>query len=233
MIKFIKEKSLWIIGILIVVLLCMYLYYSNKVEKSKEIIDGIEYIDSLGKYNRIYYEKKFSELKEDNKQLYDSLKKYKDQIDFIIQFTHEQDHNTGQVHVKPNIIDSIVYDTVKVNEVLMAKTYQYTSEPNDTFQYKLNINSYIEPKWYELSIHTKNQFTIVNKEENGTNHITIDPHNNGSISDVTVFKKEQDNFWDRFSFGPGVTMGYDPLRKEWGLTIGITAAFNLNTKKKK
>ena len=227
MINFIKNKSLWIIGILITFIICMHIYYSNVVNENGKLIDEIEYKDSLGKYNKIYYEKKFSDLKNENKQLYDSLKHYKDEIDFIIQFTHEQDHNTGQVHDKPNIVDSVVYDTIKVNETLMAKTYQYTSEPNDTFQYKLNINSYTEPKWYELSIHTKNQFTIVNKEENGTNHITIDPHNNGTINDVTVFKQEKKKFWDRFSFGPGATLGYDPIRKEWGVTVGITCTFNL------
>jgi hypothetical protein len=74
----------------------------------------------------------------------------------------------------------------------------------------------------------KNKFTIVNKEEGGMNHTTIQPNNGGTISDVTVWKKkEKRSFWDRLSIGPGATLGYDPLRKEWGMTVGVTGTFDL------
>ena len=188
----------------------------------------MEYYDSLNNYNKIYYSKTFSELKKENKELYDSLKQYKNQIDFLVQFTHEKDYETGKVDTKPNIVDSVVYDTIKVNETLMAKTYEYISEPNDTFQYKLNINSYTEPNWYSIKAKVKNKFTIVNKEDGGVNHITIGSGNGGTVSNVTVFnKKEKRSFWNRFSFGPGVTAGYDPINKQWGVVVGATASFDL------
>ena len=102
------------------------------------------------------------------------------------------------------------------------------SEPNDTFQYKLNVNSYTEPIWYSMQAKVKNKFTIVNKEENGTNHIVIDPNNGGTVSDVTVWKKDKKRtFWDRFSLGPGATAGYDPINRNFGMTIGITGSFDL------
>ena len=104
----------------------------------------------------------YKERKESGCQVVDE-KKRKKIFTKIKKFTHEKNYQTGKVETKPNIVDSVIYDTIKVSETLMAKTYEYNSEPNDTFQYKLNINSYTEPNWYSLNVRTKNKFTIVNK----------------------------------------------------------------------
>ena len=192
------------------------------------MIDEIEYTDSANQYHKYYYETKFKELKKTNKELYDSLKQYKDKITYLIQFTHEKDYNTGVINTKPNIVDTNIKDSMKVDTPLVAKTYEYMSEPNDTFQYKLNVNSYTEPNWYSIQAKVKNKFTIVNKEEGGMNHVTIQPNDGGNVSNVTVFKKkEKRSFWNRFSFGPGFTVGYDPINKQWGMTAGLTGTFDL------
>ena len=66
------------------------------------------------------------------------------------------------------------------------------------------------------------------KEEGGLNHITIEPGNGGTITDPTVWKKkEKRGFWNRFSFGPGVTAGYDPINKRFGVVVGASAIFDL------
>lgn len=190
--------------------------------------EKIEYIDSLNTYNQLYYEGKFKDLKKENRELYDSLKQYKDQITYLVQFTHEKDYNTGIVTTKPKIKDSTVHDTIPFMVQPIARTYEYTNEQNDTFQYKLNVNSYTEPNWYSIQARVKNKFTIVNKEdENGQNHITIQPNDGGSISGVTVFKKNEKTFWKRFNIGPGVTAGYDPINKQWGVVVGATVSFDL------
>lgn len=226
--KFYDKYSSWIIAILIVVIVGLVAYFNYKLNEKQKKIDEIEYTDSTGIYNKLYYEAKFASLKKENKELYDSLKQYKDKIDYIIQFYHEKEYNTGQVTTKPNIIDSVVYDTIPVTIPQIAKTYEYLSEPNDTFQYKLNVNSFIEPNWYSIQAKVKNKFTIVNKEEGGMNHITINPENGGTISNPTVFKKkEKRNFLDRFSFGPGVTAGYDPINKQFGIVVGASATLDL------
>ena len=165
-----------------------------------------------------------------NKELYDSLKEYKDQITVLIQFKHEKEYNTGKVTTKPTIKDSIVYDTIPITIPQVAKTFEYTSEPNDTFQYKLNVNSFTEPNWYSIQAKVKNKFTIVNKQDSpdGPNHITIGNDNGGTISDVTVFKKkEKRKFLNRFSFGPAVTAGYDVINKQWGIMAGASITFDL------
>ncbi len=225
--KFIKENSTWIIAILIALIVGLTAYFNYQLNK-KPKGEKIEYTDTTGTYHQVYYETKFKELKKVNKELYDSLKQYKDKIDYIVQFYHEKEYNTGQVHTKPNIIDSVVYDTVPVTIPQIAKTYEYLSEPNDTFQYKLNVNSFIEPNWYSIQAKVKNKFTIVNKEEGGANHITIKPENGGTITDPTVWKKkEKRGFFNRFSFGPGVTAGYDPINKQWGVVFGASVTLDL------
>jgi len=226
--KFYEKYSSWIVTLLIALIVALVAYFNYELQKKQRQIDEIEFTDTTGTYHKIYYEKKFKELKKENRELYDSLKQYKDKIDYIVQFYHEKEYSTGHVHTKPNIIDSVVYDTIPVSVPQIAKTYEYISEPNDTFQYKLNVNSFTEPKWYSIEAKVKNKFTIVNKEEGGANHITIQPNDGGNVSNVTVFKKkEKRSFWDRFSFGPGVTVGYDPINKQWGMTAGLTGTIDL------
>lgn len=226
--KLYEKYSSWIIAFLLTLVICLIAYFNYRLEQKQKKIDEIEYTDSTGAYNKLYYEAKFASLKKENRELYDSLKQYKDKIDYIVQFYHEKEYNTGQVHTKPNVIDSVVYDTIPVSVPQIARTYEYISEPNDTFQYKLNVNSFTEPNWYLIQAKVKNKFTIVNKEEGGMNHITIEPGNGGTITDPTVWKKkEKRSLWDRFSFGPGVTAGYDPINKQFGVVVGASATFDL------
>lgn len=226
--QFLKDKSLWIIAALLLLIVGMGIYYNYELRKKQQGNGGIEYTDTTGTYHKYYYEQKFKELKKVNKELYDSLKKYKDKVDYIVQFYHEKEYNTGEVHTKPIVKDSVIYDTVPVTIPQIAKTYEYTSEPNDTFQYKLNVNSFTEPNWYSIQAKVKNKFTIINKLENDMNHITIDPGNGGTIVNPTVWKKkEKRSFWDRFAVGPSVTAGYDVVNKQWGIMAGASVTFDL------
>jgi hypothetical protein len=226
--KIYKKYSSWIIALLITIIVGLVAYVNYQINNGKKMMDEIDYVDSINQYHKYFYETKFRELKKTNKELYDSLKQYKDKITYLIQFTHEKDYNTGVINTKPNIVDTNIKDSMKVDTPLVAKTYEYMSEPNDTFQYKLNVNSYTEPNWYSIQAKVKNKFTIVNKEEGGMNHVTIQPNDGGNVSNVTVFKKkEKRSFWNRFSFGPGFTVGYDPINKQWGMTAGLTGTFDL------
>ena len=226
--KFYEKYSSWIIAILIALIVGLVAYLNYEFQKKQKQIEEIEFTDTTGTYHKVYYEKKFKELKKENRELYDSLKQYKDKIDYIVQFYHEKEYNTGQSHNKPIVKDSVVNDTSFIKIPNVCRTYEYTSEPNDTFQYKLSVNSLTQPNWYLIQAKVKNKFTIVNKEEGGANHITIKPDNGGTITNPTVWKKkEKRSFLDRLSFGPGFTAGYDPINKQWGIVFGASATLDL------
>lgn len=210
---FFKEYKLHLFFIaLLLLILGRACYY----EKSMTRADSIEYVDTMGTYHKVYYEDDFKALKDENRALYDSLKKCKDEITYLIQFNAKNQYSTGVVHTSQ-----------ETDSVVEAVTYEYTNEPNDTMNYTLRINAEKEPNWYSLDITTNNRYTIVNKTyDDGQNHLTIE--GDGDISDVTVYKKkEKRGFWDRFSFGPGVTVGYDPINRNFGTTVGVTATFDL------
>ena len=85
--KFLKElyekHSTWIIAGLIVLIVVLTAYFNYQLDKKQKKIDEIEYVDTTGTYHKLYYESKFKELKKENRELYDSLKKYKDKITSI------------------------------------------------------------------------------------------------------------------------------------------------------
>lgn len=223
-----KQKCFYIILILFAIAIGLLWFAHREYNESERLVEEVEFYDSLNNYNKIFYSKAFKLLKKENEQLYDSLKKYKDKLDIVIQFTHEKEYSTGKVTAKPKIKDSIVYDTIPVSIPQIAKTFEYISEPNDTFQYKLNVNSLTEPNWYSIKAKIKNKFTIVNKEENGMNHTTIGSENGGTITDATVFKKkEKRSVFSRISVGPSVTGGYDLVNKQWGLMVGASVTYDL------
>ena len=222
----VTKKCLAIFMACLLVILGLVAFTHYKLSQANKKLAEIEYKDSVNNYNKIYYETSIKELKKKNRQLYDSLEASKYQIDYLVQFTAKQKYSTGKVIIKKEYIR----DTVYQDSIKDAKTFEYTNvNPNDTMNYKLQINSTEEPNWYSLDISTSTKYTIVNKElENGQNHITIgDEGHNADITDVTVFKKKKKSFWDRFSVGPSVTAGYDVVNKQWGVMAGGSVTFDL------
>lgn len=224
-IEFLKKNDCFaLVSVMFLLIIGMLLYTNYRLNSAKKYVDEVEYIDSLENYNKIYYEQTFSALKKENKELYDSLKQYKDRVDFLVQFTHEKEYSSGKVIIKHDT----VYKELENN--LEAKTFTYKGEKNDTLDYTLKINSLIEPNWYEFNAKVKSKFTIVNKSEDGSDisHITIKPDDGGTVSDVTVFnKKEKKKFKDRFAIGPTANIGYDVFHKDIALTVGVGITFDL------
>lgn len=219
--KFINQHLLFIVVVLIstVSTFLVTKKCSNSLDGNKIINKEIEYVDSNKTYNKIHMDAEFSKLKKENKELYDSLKKSRDIIDYLVQFDYEKSYSSGKVETsskKDNASASISHD------------YVYNSEPNDSFEYKLTINSEKEPNYYQLDTKFKQRFTIVNEHDNGMNHTTIKEDGKGDISNVTVFhKKNKKKFIDRFAVGPSITVGYDPLNKNMGCMVGVSLTFNI------
>lgn len=198
------------------------LYKGRNAPQGGSLAEEVEYTDSLGNYNKIFYDKEFSSLRKENEGLYDSLKKQRDKIDYLLQFDYEKTYSSGIVEIR--------HDTTYVEKALEPITYEYANEKNDTFQYSLKINSDVEPNWYSLDVKAKDKFTIINKKVDGSdlNQLSIGTDGGGAISNVTAFnKKQKRTFKERIAIGPSVSVGYDPFNKKVGMVVGIGMTYDL------
>lgn len=225
MYDWIKEHKKVIIGILISILCIGLIYFCyTKIYNGKIFKEKVVYVDSTKTTNVLYDEGKFSDLKKENKELYDSLKKYKNQITYLLQFKYKKEYDTGKVITKYVVVNG---DSTIANEN-DVKVYEYGNNENDTIHYKLKIGSKVEPNWYQLHTVVNEKFTIVNKKlDDGVNKTTIDTQNKGDITDITILKKKEKTFWKRFSIGIGTTAGYDPINKKFGVMFGPSITFDL------
>lgn len=221
----IKTHKKIIIGILISFICIGLIYFAYfKIYNGKIFKEKIVYMDSTKTANVIYDEGSFSDLKKENKELYDSLKKYKDQITYLLQFKYKKEYDTGKIITKYVVVNG---DSIAANED-SVKVYEYGNNENDTIHYNLKIGSKVEPNWYQLRTVVNEKFTIVNKKlDDGVNKTTIDTQNKGDVTDITILKKKEKAFWKRFSIGIGTTAGYDPINKNFGIMIGPSVTFDL------
>ena len=227
-----NHKNSIMCGITMVVAIFMCLigvHMCSKLKKAKKI----EYTDSICVHHVKYNDGKFSDLKKENEQLYDSLKKYKKQIDYLVQFTYEKTYTTNKVVIKKESDAQKTYtknqDGNLVENIDEAKTYEYSNEPNDSINYQLKINSTREPNWYSLDVKMHDRITIVNKNEgNGDNHLTISTDNKAEISNTTVFKKKRKkNIFNKIAIVPGIYYGYDIKNKSIGYGVAVTIGYNI------
>lgn len=217
--KITKDTVIYFFFIVIICFLGYNLYIMH--EKSKEELVMIEEIKNTNKENQasfIHYEQEIDNLSKLNKELYDSLKAYKNQIDYLVQFKYEKKYDTGVI--KTDTIKEIVH-----NKDSVIKTFEY-SNSNDTLTYNLKIGSVEKPEWYSLNFDVTDKFTIVNKKFDNFNKTDIE--SNGEISDVTVLKKkEKKSIFDNISIGPSITMGYDIAKKEPEFIVGFSITYDL------
>jgi hypothetical protein len=225
-----KHKKILLYAILLIFLSVGVSMCVNEIGKLGKLKTNVEYDDASKIHHVVYSEGNFSDLKKENKELYDSLKKYKKQIDFLTSFDYQKEYKIEKTVVNNSNKKQPLYtkDTDgNYKEYTEATTYEYKNEPNDSIEYKLKINSYTEPNWYSLDVKMHDKITIVDKDnKNGTHTLDIGTKNKATIPNATVYKKKR-NFWSRFSVGPSVSVGYDPFHKNLGMTIGVGATFDL------
>lgn len=170
----------------------------------------------------VFYEQKLETLKKTNKELYDSLKIYKDEVDYLVQFKYDKEFEVHDTIHKP------IIDSTKTQNNLEIKEFVYENkEINDTLQYQLKIGSSVEPNWYSIKFKVSEKFTIVNKQINNVNETTIQSSTNGNVTNVTVLKTKKEKFKDKFAIGPSITAGYGLVNKKFDVMVGISVTFDL------
>lgn len=219
------NKSIILNAILIIAicLLGWQNYNQNKMIDDQTVQLTTKNTDD-NKTTAIVYEQKLETLKKTNKELYDSLKIYKDEIDYLAQFKHKKEYVVHDTITKIDTAYIEKENDVKINEYIYSN-----KEKNDTLNYELKIGSTVEPNWYSIRFRTSEQFTLVNKNINGINETTIAPSSgSGQITDVTVLKqKEKFKLKDRIAIGPSVSTGYTLINKQLDIMIGLSAVVDL------
>lgn len=188
---------------------CFYFWHKSK-EAHKNFIENTSYQKNDNQYVNIVEDKSLSELKKENKELYDSIKKLSD-VKEAVQVKYVTKYNT---------------DTVFVDNTIMTKdsVYHY-SEKTDTISYDLDVKGK-DVEWFKLGFTLQDSLMIVRRGYNGQNETIITHGNNTTISETTVFvpkKTFMQKVKDNTYWGVGVGAGYGVFSKKADIYIGINA----------
>ena len=206
-------KVLEIIKLVLIVLMSVtiiVLWKNNGVLKS-----SYEAYKKDGTYVKMYQSQTIKELKKQNKELYDSIKDIK--------------------NVKQAVIIKYKYkyngETIYVDRTLPIENNIYKFTKNtDTISYVLTVKS-DTIDWYKLDFSLNDKLTLINREENGNNEVTINTSNGGStIIGTEIFNKKENknSFINRFSWGIQIGVGHGLIHKKNDVYVGVGASFRIN-----
>lgn len=207
-------KVLEIVKIALIVLMSITIIVLWK--NNSALTSSYEAYKKDGTYVTTYQSKTIKELKKKNKELYDSIK--------------------GIENVKQAIIIKYKYsykgDTIYVDRKLPSiEDNVYTFKKNsDTISYVLKIKS-DTVDWYKLDFTLNEKLTLINREENGNNELTVGTSTGGGVITGTEVFNQKDNrnkFLNRFSLGIQAGVGYGTINKKPDIYIGFGATFRLN-----
>ena len=208
-----KQKIIQILQWLMIILLaisCFYFWRSSDDSKGNLIKEEITFDKNEKQTVNISNDKTLGELKKENKELYDSIRKLTDVKEAIqVKYVLKRDIDTVYITNTYIPIDSI---------------YHY-AQNSDTISYNLDIKGK-DVEWFKLDFSIQDSLMLVTRSLNGQNETTISHTTNTSIKDVTVFvpkKKFSQKVKENTYFGVGVGAGYGVFNKKPDIYIGINA----------
>ena len=208
-----KQKIIQIIQWLMIILLaisCFYFWRSSNDSEGNLIKDEITFDKNEKQTVNISNDKTWGELKRENEELYDSIRKLSDVKEAIqVKYVLKRDIDTVYINNTYIPIDSI---------------YHY-AQNSDTINYNLDIKGK-DVEWFKLDFSIQDSLMLVTRSVNGQNETTISHTTNTSIEDVTVFvpkKTFSQKVKENIYFGVGVGAGYGVFNKKTDIYIGINA----------
>ena len=206
-------KVLEIIKLVLIVLMSVTIIVLWK--NNGELKSSYEAYKKDGTYVKTYQSQTIKELKKQNKELYDSIKDIK--------------------NVKQAVIIKYKYkyngETIYVDRTLPIENNIYKFTKNtDTISYVLTVKS-DTIDWYKLDFSLNDKLTLINREENGNNEVTINTSNGGStIIGTEIFNKKENknSFINRFSWGIQIGVGHGLIHKKTDVYVGVGASFRIN-----
>lgn len=201
--------------VLIVGLSVMLMYSYLRTTNGSNIVSNEEYSKD-NTYTKIYESQKIEKLKNENKQLYDSIKNLSN-VESVIEIRYKYKYKTDTIFVATKAEDKVQ----KVDSI-----YDFHSD-NDTVSYNLKVKA-TDLQWYTMDFTINDKFTIVNQNENNLNKTTITHSDNVKIEGTTVYHR-QDNtnkWYNRFAVGPSIGVGVNQ-KGQFNTHFGVGIMFNL------
>ena len=196
--------------IILLAISCFYFWRSSNDSEGNLIKDEITFDKNEKQTVNISNDKTWGELKRENEELYDSIRKLSDVKEAIqVKYVLKRDIDTVYINNTYIPIDSI---------------YHY-AQNSDTITYNLDIKGK-DVEWFKLDFSIQDSLMLVTRSANGQNETTISHTTNTSIKDVTVFvpkKKFSQKVKENVYFGVGVGAGYGFFNKKPDIYIGINA----------
>ena len=196
--------------IILLAISCFYFWRLSNDSKENLIKDEITFDKNERQTVNISNDKTLSELKKENEELYDSIRKLSDVKEAIqVKYVLKRD-----------------IDTVYMNNTYIPtdSIYHY-AQNSDTINYNLDIKGK-DVEWFKLDFSIQDSLMLVTRSVNGQNETTISHTTNTSIEDVTVFvpkKTFSQKVKENIYFGVGVGAGYGVFNKKTDIYIGINA----------
>lgn len=148
---------------------------------------------------------------------------------FIDKYTDKADTVfVTRIDTIKEVKDTTIYKTIpKYIEKIKTDTF-YTKEGKDTVLA-------VENKVYQDTLTCANDSIILQSFITGINSQRDSIKANWkrqetiitNTVEITKYIEKKRTFWNRFSVGPAITAGYDPINKQWGVLAGASVTFDI------
>jgi len=206
------EIGKWVLMVSLSVLI-VYLLKSNSELKS-----SYESYKKDGTYITTYQSNTINKLKKQNRELYDSIKNKKDVKQAVI-IKYEYKYKGETIYIARNIppMPDSIYTFLK---------------KSDSISYTAKVKTASKPEWLSVDFNINDKLTLINREKNGKNELTITT-NGGVIGGTEVFNKKDniDSFINRFAISINSGVGYGLITKTPDIYVGVGVSFRLNNSK--
>ena len=188
--------------------LLFQLYQSNRA--TKHLTKQIEYYtDSLRTYTSLYSSTSFQSLKQENRELYNEVKRLKN-LKEVIQFRYRTEYKTDTIYLTNPASIQATDTTYNIESVTDSISYNLLAKVSGRLNY------------YQLNFKLSDNIRITRQESEELNKLNISA-GTGIIENATSWKKKK----PRFSLGLNLGMGYGLISRKTDIYIGFGVSYRL------
>lgn len=195
----------WLVIILLTGVITYGLFTYNNMKNSVH-----EFEEELT-YTKIAADQTLNSLKNENKELYDSIQRLQDKekIESIVEIRYKTTVNVDTVY-RDRFIQGV--DSV----------YHY-NQSNDTIDCNIDVSAK-DLEWITARFSVRDKFTIINRKDGDTNTTTIDHSPITEIEDATILHIKQP-WYKHIKHGPQIGVGYGIVNNKFDIFIGYGISY--------